>query len=198
VGVEPTSTSLSNWRLCQFAYPATDRELRAWESNPALRVYETRPSTGPPAVAEGRLELPRPGRARAPEARASAIPPPGDETSSPCGNRTRLSSLRGWCPADRPTGHLRQCVGQESNLQGPQAGGLQPLGHAHAQPTHENFSSTGGIRTHRTPGFEPGRCAGWRTVPMRRLAPPMGFEPTISTLTGWRALRAALRGQDVR
>lgn len=26
-------------------------------------------------------------------------------------------------------------------------------------------------------------------------APPMGFEPTISTLTGWRALRATLRGR---
>lgn len=54
------------------------RELRAWVSNPAPRAYETRSGTGPPAVAEGRLELPRPGRARASEARASAIPPPGD------------------------------------------------------------------------------------------------------------------------
>src|SRR5580692_5218681 len=27
--------------------------------------------------------------------------------------------------------------------------------------------------------------------PLRNLAPPMGFEPTFSTLTGWRALRAA-------
>ena len=35
VGVEPTSTSLSNWRLCQFAYPAIlNGQLRAWESNP--------------------------------------------------------------------------------------------------------------------------------------------------------------------
>ena len=31
-------------------------------------------------------------------------------------------------------------------------------------------------------------------VPCRR-ASPMGFEPTISTLTGWRALQAAPRGQ---
>lgn len=30
-----------------------------------------------------------------------------------------------------------------------------------------------------------------------RPAPPMGFEPTISTLTGWRALRAAPRGRVV-
>ena len=28
-------------------------------------------------------------------------------------------------------------------------------------------------------------------------ASPMGFEPTISTVTGWRALRAALRGRDL-
>jgi hypothetical protein len=37
VGVEPTSTRLSIWRLCQFAYPADKREkeLRAWELNPS-------------------------------------------------------------------------------------------------------------------------------------------------------------------
>src|SRR5262249_41245700 len=51
VGVEPTGTSPSDWRLCQFAYPAIAcAELRAWVSNPALRAYEARPSTGPPAV----------------------------------------------------------------------------------------------------------------------------------------------------
>ena len=36
-------------------------QLRVWVSNPALRAYEARPSTGPPAVkiASGRLELAR-------------------------------------------------------------------------------------------------------------------------------------------
>ena len=32
-------------------------------------------------------------------------------------------------------------------------------------PSHSSASSTGGSRPHRTPGFEPGRFAGLRTVP---------------------------------
>jgi hypothetical protein len=56
-------------------------------------------------------------------------------------------------------------------------------------------SSRGGSRTHkRSPRFELGRFAGLRTVLCR--ASPMGFEPMISTLTGWRALQAAPRGQN--
>ena len=48
---------------------------------------------------------------------------------------------------------------------------------------------TSGSRTHRSPRFELGRFAGLRTVLsfLTHSAPPMGFEPTISTLTGWRA-----------
>ena len=64
-------------------------------------------------------------------------------------------------------------------------------------PREPSASGTGGSRTHRSPRFELGRFAGLRTVPFFPLsAPPMGFEPAISTLTGWRALRAAPRRRD--
>jgi hypothetical protein len=57
---------------------------------------------------------------------------------------------------------------------------------------------TSGSRTHRSPRFELGRFSRLRTVPCFDIsrAPPMGFEPTISTLTGWRALQAAPRGRS--
>ena len=93
--------------------PGDDDELRVWVSNPALRVYETRPSTGPPAieryqapvsspasrphesrpgachawglstVAEGRLEFPR--RCGHERLRLARLPPPppGHEAKQP-------------------------------------------------------------------------------------------------------------------
>ncbi len=52
-----------------------------------------------------------------------------------------------------------------------------------------HLSSTGGSRTHRrSRRFELRRFAGLRTVPCCQ-ASPMGFEPTISCVTGRRALR---------
>src|SRR5262249_61259693 len=79
-----------------------------------------------------RVELPR-LVARGSEPRVSS----GSTTwpdSSPYGNRTHLAGLRGRCPlAARRTG--RQCVGQELNLHSVNAGGLQPLRLANAQPT---------------------------------------------------------------
>lgn len=39
-------------------------------------------------------------------------------------------------PIDQRAVLLAECVGQELNLQCPEAGGLQPLGRAIAQPTH--------------------------------------------------------------
>jgi hypothetical protein len=63
-----------------------------------------------------------------------------------------------------------------------------------------SLNGTSGSRTHRSPRFELGRCAGLRTVPfplpVDHSAPPMGFEPMASTLTGWRALQAAPRGRS--
>jgi hypothetical protein len=83
------------------------------------------------------------------------------------------------------------------NLQSPKAGGLQPLRLANAQPTH--VSSTDGSRTHKPRRFELRRFASLRTALSSSVnkASPIGFEPTISTVTGWRALRAAPRGRVV-
>ena len=50
--------------------------------------------------------------------------------------------------------------------------------------------------TDKSPRFELGRFTGLRTVPFPQ-ASPAGFEPAISTLTGWRALQAAPRGQII-
>jgi hypothetical protein len=97
------------------------RQLRVGESNLRLRAYDTRPGTGPPASPRpryraGHAGLMRPGRAparlervqspgeiRTPTPRGHVrlrparlpIPPPGESSSGPCGNRTRLVSLRG-------------------------------------------------------------------------------------------------------
>ena len=55
-------------------------------------------------------------------------------------------------------------------------------------------SSTGGSRTHRrSRRFELRRFTGLRTVLCP--APSTGFEPAISTVTGWRALRTAPQGR---
>ena len=109
--------------------------------------------------------------ARASEARASAIPPPGESSSGPCGNRTRLSSLRGWCPEpidERTFIENRQWVVKELNLS-PSASLFDGNGFTGRREGHHprepSASSTGGSRTHRIPGFEPGRFAGLRTVP---------------------------------
>ena len=56
--------------------------------------------------------------------------------SDPYGSRTHAARMRVSHPAVRRTGHVCQCVGTELNRQSPKAGGLQPLGHANAQPTH--------------------------------------------------------------
>jgi hypothetical protein len=79
------------------------------------------------------------------------------------------------------------------------AAGLQPT--VRSTTRVETNDGTSGSRTHSSPRFELGRFAGLRIVPFSDSirsdpAPPMGFEPTISTLTGWRALRAAPRGHN--
>ena len=66
-------------------------------SSRARRAYEARPGTCPPGGSSRRGEdsNSHASGARASEARASTIPPPGASFSGPCGDRTRLSSLRG-------------------------------------------------------------------------------------------------------
>ena len=92
--------------------------------------------------------------------------PQSAATNSPCGNRTHPSSLRGWRPSpiDERAAKVRRAGVEPAQ---PEAGGLQPLRLANAQPTRP--SSTGGTRTHRhSPRFELGRFAGLRTVPQMK------------------------------
>ncbi len=152
----------------------------------------------------GRAKV-RPGVEPGPPPYHGGVPPitPADRRwtrwSSPSGSRTRLSGLRGRCPADRRTGQhrYRECVGQESNLQCPKAGGLQPPGRAHARPTHSRSLLTraragSNPQGPRVRGPPPCRFA---SRVLSTPAPPRGFEPLISSLTTRRALRAAPRGR---
>ena len=124
VGVEPTGTRLSTWPRCQLAYRAVNTDgcgsgsrtsasermklgrapahpqSQAPVSSRARRTYEARPGTCPPGGSSRRGEIRTPtprGHVRLRPARLP-VPPPGESRSGPCGNRTRLSSLRGWCP----------------------------------------------------------------------------------------------------
>ena len=93
-----------------------------------------KPDSSPLRSDQGESRTPTPVKARRSERRVSTCSTTWS-ISSPYGNRTHPSSLRGWRPfADRRTG--RQCVEQELNLHSVNAGGLQPLRLANAQPTH--------------------------------------------------------------
>ena len=149
------------------------------------------------SVTKGRLELPR-HKARRSERRvfANYTTWSCDHVSiDPHGNRTRLSSLRGWCPQPIDERAEQKSVEQELNLHS-----LWRVIYSHLgspMPSRRMFgfaSGTGGSRTRRSPRFELGRFAGLRTVPLLR-ASPTGFEPVISCLTGRRALQAAPRGR---
>ena len=130
----------------------------------ALRLMRPcwKPDSSPLRSDQGESRTPTPVTARGSEPRVS----PGSTTwpiSSPYGNRTHPSSLRGWRPfADRRTGH--ECVGQELNLHSFTRVGYSHLGSP--MPSRRVFSSMGGNRTHnRSPGSRPGRFAGLRTRP---------------------------------
>jgi hypothetical protein len=86
-----------------------------------------------------------------------------------------------------------QCVGQELNLHSVYAGGLQPLRLANAQPTQFSVARVGIEPTDVHQGLS--LAALPVCVPCQQ-ASPMGFEPMISTVTGWRALQAAPRGRN--
>jgi hypothetical protein len=122
-----------------------------------------KPDSSPLRSDQGESRTPTPVTARRSERRVSACSTTWP-ISSPYGNRTHPSSLRGWRPfADRRTG--RQCVGQELNLHSVTRVGYSHLGSP--MPSRRMLSSsTGGNRTHkRSPRFELGRFAGLRTVP---------------------------------
>ena len=122
-----------------------------------------KPDSSPLRSDQGESRTPTPVTARRSERRVSSCSTTWP-ISSPYGNRTHPSSLRGWRPfADRRTG--RQCVGQELSLHSFTRVGYSHLGSP--MPSRRMLSSsTGGNRTHkRSPRFELGRFAGLRTVP---------------------------------
>ena len=113
--------------------------------------------------------------------------------SSPCGNRTRLSGLRGRDPIpidERAMLSVRRAGVEPAQ---PEAADLQSVGLTDAQPTH-GFRWRRRESNPQTRRFELRRFAGLRTAPCLSKAPSTGFEPAISCVTGRRALRAALRG----
>jgi len=77
------------------------------------------------------------------------------------------------------------------------------VGYSHwgvPMPNRRILSSTGGSRTHKprrsgTAALSGGRSPLCQFAYRAIEASPVGFEPTISTVTGWRALRATLRGR---
>ena len=196
VGVEPTSTSLSDWRLCLFAYPAVIPWCRIAGTGVEPRRAEFmrlgRAPAHPPLI---QSQAPVSSRARRPhEGRSGTSPAWGiigisnlrfqisngqmaddreqrehsENRSGPCGSRTRLSSVRGWRPGPIDQRAIdRECAGQESNLHSRWRVGYSHLG---------------------------------SPMPSRREspAPPMGFEPTVSWLTTRRGRPAPLQGREHR
>jgi len=136
-----------------------------------------------------------PGRAgRGSEARTPAIPPPGDHIVAPTGVDP-ASPIRGVVSlqGDDRDG-IAQCVGTESNRQV-----RRNVVYSHAGPPMPSrrktiSGSTSGLRARRPARDKLGCCAVLPTGPSPPPAPSMGFEPTISTVTRWRALWAAPRG----
>ena len=124
------------------------------------------------------------------------VPPLGHLFSGPCGNRTRLSSLRGWRPEpidERAMLSVRR-AGVEP-AQPRRLAALQPVGLADAQPTHVLQVAQAGVEPADHEGLS--FAALPVCVPCRFIqASSTGFEPAISCVTGRRALQAAPRGHD--
>src|SRR4051812_4684546 len=105
--------------------------------------------------------------------------------SDPCGNRTRPSSLRGWCPQPIDERAKVGCEGIEPLVIHSACLGTTVLQTA-AESTTQSVAQAG-VEPADTRRFELRRSAGWRTVPQ---ASSTGFEPVISCVTGRRALQA--------
>jgi hypothetical protein len=150
-----------------------------------------KPDSSPLRSDQGESRTPTPVTARRSERRVSS-----SSTTWPCspyGNRTHPSGLRGRRPgADRRTG--RQCVGQELNLHSSKAAALQAVRLANAQPAHVLSVARVGIEP--TDDHQGLSLAALPVCVPCQQASPAGFEPAISTLTEWRALQAAPRGQS--
>lgn len=123
------------------------------------------------------------------------------QSGDPCGNRTRLSGLRGRRPepiderADSELLTVRR-AGVEPAM--PEGGWVTATWARQCPADANNQMAQAGIEPAESRRFELRRFAELRTAPVdvnKTTASPMGFEPTISCVTGRRALRAAPRGQ---
>ena len=104
----------------------------------------------PPAVTKGRVELPSPCGHDVLSVACLPVAPLGHVRLETVDRRLK-EEVRDRFPqvSSLKPPVLKECVGTELNRQCPKAGGLQPLGHANAQPTQGVSSSTGGSRTHK-------------------------------------------------
>ena len=197
----------------------TRSKWRVRELHPAVQAYETRLSTGPPAKLQapvsnratglmkaswapaapaissdqGEIRTPKPLRARRSERRVSTSCTTWPCFEQPVRELNPPRQLEGLDPVPIDERAMSKCVGQELNLQASRAGGLQPVGHANAQPTHVVRVAQAGVEPAHHQGLS--LAALPICVPCRMFkASSTGFEPTISSVTGRRALQAAPRG----
>ena len=170
----------------QSQAPVSSRADRPHESQPGTCLaWETRIPTDP-SVAGGRFKLPRLGGDVLLRPARVPVPPPGESSSGPCRESNPPLQLEGLMScADRRTDlhreENRQWVVKELNLP-PAASQLDGNGFTDRReehhPSEPSASGTGGSRTHRIPGFEPGRYAGLRTWALAIDAEAVGLEPT--------------------
>lgn len=152
--LNPQITWVSPRPLCQFAYRAIIENFfthcgygSRTTSTPA---YETGLSTGPPANPRPRGRSGKAGLMRAdwapatPGLAVSWVERQRSIRNSPDGSRTRLATLKEWCPHRQTTGpetarSTRNGVRRTGvEPAKPGAGGLRPPGLANAQPTQRS------------------------------------------------------------
>ena len=120
--------------------------------------------------------------------------------SSPGGNRTRFSALRGRCPEPVDDGAIdREWVVKELNLS-PTASQFEGNGFTDRREEHHPVDHDDWHEWESNPqvievwAWPLCRFAYRAVLNLSVKAPSMGFEPTISTLTGWRGLRTPPQG----
>ena len=153
------------------------------------------------SVTKGRVELPRHLRHDVLSVACLPVAPLGRKSSSdPCGNRTRPCGLRGRRP--EPIDERAVAVRRAGVEPAMPEGGWVTATWAHQCPADATCQAggcgreTGGRMTR--PATALSNClppASGLRPPACSQASPAGFEPAISTLTGWRALQAAPRGR---
>ena len=204
VGIEPTNShqalDLAALPICVLGHTLEHSPLTSYHSPSCggrIRTGVERlmrpcwePDSSPLRSDQGESRTPTPEGTDVLSAVCLPVPPLGQ--ISPYGNRTHLSSVRGWCPLpiDQRAG---KCVGQESNLHSFLRVGYSHLGSPMPSRRILSVARVGVEPTNDHQGLS--LAALPVCVPCRR-ASPMGFEPMFSAVTGRRALQAAPRGPE--